>query len=74
MNVITPVDGTNNIRYADFVRVTTGDAIYRFATTPKALTIPEVDALPFDAVNLVTNGMRETRQFCKIFKNIFKFN
>jgi len=50
MNVIAPVDGTNNIRYADFVRVTTGDAVYRFATTPKALTIPEVDASPFDAV------------------------
>ena len=30
MNVIPPVDGTNNIRYADFVRVTTPDATYRF--------------------------------------------
>lgn len=50
MNVITPVDGTNNIRYADFVRVTTPSATYRFATTPSALTIPEVDAEPFDAL------------------------
>jgi hypothetical protein len=50
MNVIAPVDNTNNIRYADFVRVTTPSATYRFATTPSALTIPEVDAEPFNAV------------------------
>jgi hypothetical protein len=50
MNVIAPVDNTNNIRYADFVRVTTPSATYRFATTPSALTIPEVDAQPFNAV------------------------
>lgn len=41
---------TNNIRYADFVRVTTPDAVYRFATTPTAMTISAVDAEPFDAV------------------------
>ena len=50
MNVITPVDGTNNIRYADFVRVTTPSETYRFATTPSALTISAVDAEPFDAL------------------------
>jgi hypothetical protein len=50
MNVITPVDNTNNIRYADFVRVTTPTATYRFATTPKAITVPAVDSQPFDAV------------------------
>ena len=50
MNVITPVDNTNNIRMADFVRVTTPSATYRFATTPSALTIPAVDAQPFDAL------------------------
>lgn len=50
MNVIAPVDNTNNIRYADFVRVTTPSNTYRFATTPSALTIPEVDAQPFNAV------------------------
>lgn len=50
MNVIAPVDGTNNIRYADFVRVTTPSATYRFATTPMAITVPAVDGLPFDAV------------------------
>jgi hypothetical protein len=50
MNVIAPVDGTNNIRYADFVRVTTPSDTYRFATTPSALTIPDVDAEPFNAL------------------------
>jgi len=49
-NNIVPVQNTNNIRYADFVRVTTPSATYRFATTPSALTIPAVDALPFDAL------------------------
>lgn len=50
MNVITPVDNTNNIRYADFVRVTSPDGTYRFATTPSPLTIPAVDAEPFSAL------------------------
>jgi hypothetical protein len=50
MNVIEPVDNTNNIRYADFVRLTTPDAIYRFATTASVLTIPEVDSQPFSAL------------------------
>jgi hypothetical protein len=53
MNVITPVDNTNNIRYADFVRVTTPSATYRFATTPAPITVPAVDALPFSAVNVL---------------------
>ena len=50
MNNITPVQNTNNIRMADFVRVTTPSAVYRFATTPSSLTIPAVDAQPFDAL------------------------
>lgn len=49
-NNIAPVQNTNNIRYADFVRVTTPSATYRFATTPSALTIPAVDSQPFDAL------------------------
>jgi hypothetical protein len=53
MNVIPPVDGTNNIRYADFVRVTTPSAIYRFASTPSAITVPAVDAQPFDALGVL---------------------
>jgi hypothetical protein len=50
MNEIVPVQNTNNIRIADFVRVTSPDAIYRFSTTASALTIPAVDAQPFQAL------------------------
>lgn len=50
MNNIPPVDGTNNIRYAFFVRITSPDGTYRFASTPSALTITEVDAEPFSAL------------------------
>ena len=53
MDNIAPVQNTNNIRYADFVRVTTPDAIYRFATTPSAITVPAVDSQPFDAVGIL---------------------
>jgi len=54
-NVITPIQNTNNIRMADFIRVTTQDAlgdtvVYRLASTPSALTIPAVDAEPFDGL------------------------
>jgi len=49
-NNIIPIQNTNNIRMADFVRVTTASATYRFATTPNVLTILAVDALPFDAL------------------------
>jgi hypothetical protein len=49
-NDIIPIQNTNNIRMADFVRVTTASGVYRFATTPTALTIPSVDAEPFDAL------------------------
>jgi hypothetical protein len=50
VNVIAPVVNTRSIRVADFVRINTGVNIYRFATTPVALTIPAVDANPFSAV------------------------
>ena len=50
MNNIAPVQNTNNIRYADFVRVTTPTGIYRFSTAPSSLTIPAVDSQPFDGV------------------------
>ena len=55
---------TNSIRYADFVRVTTPDAVYRFATTPAPLLVPAVDALPFDAVGQlmkVGNAQRDIK-------------
>jgi hypothetical protein len=50
MNEIVPVQNTNNIRIADFIRLTSPDATYRFATTASALTIPAVDSLPFKAL------------------------
>lgn len=53
MNVIEPVEDTNNIRYADFVRVTSGDTVWRFASTPSPLTIPAVDPLPFNALGVL---------------------
>ena len=57
MNVIAPVVGTNVIRYADFVRLTTASATYRFATTPTALTVAAVDASPFTGLSqLVSIG------------------
>lgn len=53
MNIIAPVDNTNNIRVADFVRVTTPDATFRFATTPSALTITAIDSEPFDGLGVL---------------------
>lgn len=61
MNVIAPVDNTNNIRYADFVRLTTGSAVYRFATTPTALTISAVDANPFSGLGQLVSVGAATR-------------
>lgn len=49
-NNIAPVQNTNNIRYADFVRVTTPTTTFRFATTPMEITVPAVDSEPFNAV------------------------
>lgn len=57
MNVIAPVVGTNVIRYADFVRLTTASATYRFATTPTAITVAAVDASAFTGLSqLVSIG------------------
>lgn len=57
MNPIAPVENTNNIRYANFVRITTPTETYRFATTPTALTIPAIDASPFSGLGqLVSVG------------------
>jgi hypothetical protein len=50
MNVIAPVDGTNNIRIADFVRINTGTDIYRFTTAPSNTLVSAVDSNPFSAV------------------------
>ena len=61
MNVIDPVENTNNIRYADFVRVTSPSGTFRFATTPSALTIPAVDSEPFNALGQLVRVGDATR-------------
>lgn len=50
MDNIAPLQNTNVIRMADFVRVTTPSETFRMATTPSPLTIPAVDSEPFDAL------------------------
>jgi hypothetical protein len=61
MNIIAPVDNTNNIRYADFVRVTTPTAVYRFSTAPYAITVPAVDSQPFDGLGVLVSIGNATR-------------
>lgn len=53
MNVIAPVDGTSNIRFADFVRITTNGNVYRFTTLPYDITVPAVDSSAFSAVGVL---------------------
>ncbi len=50
MNVITPVEGTSNIRIADFLRITTTSGTYLMTTAPSNMTIAAVDASPFQSV------------------------
>lgn len=50
MNVITPVEGTSNIRVADFLRITTTSGTYLMTTAPSNITIGAVDASPFQSV------------------------
>lgn len=61
MNNIPPVENTNTIRYADFVRMTTPSATYRFATTPTAITVPAVDSEPFTALGQLVKVGNATR-------------
>lgn len=61
MNNITPIQNTNNIRYADFVRVTTPSETYRFTTAPTAITVPAVDASPFNGVGQLVQIGSATR-------------
>ena len=60
-NTIQPVQNTNNIRYADFARVTTPSATYRFATTPVPITVPAADSNPFYAVGVLMQVGDATR-------------
>lgn len=50
MNIIAPVDGTSNIRIADFIRINNGSDIYRFTTAPNNITVSAVDVNAFNAV------------------------
>lgn len=47
MENIVPVQNTNNIRIADFVRITTPNGVYRMSTAPYDITVSAVDAEPF---------------------------
>jgi hypothetical protein len=55
MQNIVPVQNTNNIRLADFVRVTTVvlgvETVSLFSTAPYAITVPAVDANPFNGLS-----------------------
>lgn len=57
MQTISPVVGTNNIRLADFMRVTTTVAgvttVYLFSTAPYDITVPVVDANSFDGLGQI---------------------
>lgn len=61
MNVIAPVVGTNTIRYADFVRITTASATYRFSTAPTAITVSAVDASAFTGLSQLVSIGSATR-------------
>jgi hypothetical protein len=61
VNVIAPVVGTNTIRYADFVRITTASATYRFSTAPTAITVSAVDANPFTGLSQLVSIGSATR-------------
>jgi hypothetical protein len=50
VNVITPVQNTSNIRIADFLRIYTTSGAYLMTTAPSNMTVPAVDAAPFQSV------------------------
>lgn len=47
MNVITPVDGTSNIRFAEFIRLTTPTNTILMTSCPYPITVTAVDSQPF---------------------------
>lgn len=53
MNVITPVQNTNNIRVADFVRLIGNGIEARITTAGFPVTVPAVDAQPFDPMGIL---------------------
>lgn len=61
MNPIAPVQNTNNIRLADFIRITTPETTYLLSTAPSTLTIPAVDARPFETLGALVKVNDATR-------------
>ncbi len=61
MNIIPPVTNTNNIRYADFIRLTTPTETFRFSTAPNAITVSAVDSEPFEGLGQVVKVGDATR-------------
>jgi hypothetical protein len=61
MNTIPPVVGTNNIRYADFVRITLPEEVFLISSAPSEMTIPAVDAAPFIGLGVLVKAGDATR-------------
>jgi len=53
MNNIAPVQNTNNIRVADFVRITSGSETYLLSSCPYTITVPAVSTAPFTAASVL---------------------
>jgi len=53
MNVIPPVQNTNVVRVADFVRLIGTGIEARMSTAANSITVPVVDAEPFDALGIL---------------------
>jgi len=66
VNLISAVDDTSIIRYADLFRLITPTGTYYFATTPTEITIPSISSTPFTAlgqlvkVNSVQRDIKST--------------
>jgi len=53
VNNIAPVQNTNNIRVADFVRITSTSGTYMLSSCPYQITVPAVSANPFTAASIL---------------------
>lgn len=61
MNTIPPLVGTNNIRYADFIRLTTPDETFLLTSAPASITVPAVDSQPFAGLGQIVRVGDATR-------------
>ena len=61
MNVIAPLENTNNIRFADFVRITLPDEVFLISSAPSEMTIPAVDPAPFIGLGVLVRAGDVTR-------------